>query len=83
MSRNPWTIALAVAAGVLLVAGAITTGIGLAEVGKYEGTVLGQIAGFDAAVATAIVGGVSIMLGIAVGTCVLVLAAFAWERRQD
>ena len=77
---NPWMIWLGVLAGVLLLAGVITVMIGLGGVANFEDVVLGQSEAFDQAVATAVVGGVAILLGVMVGTCWLVLGAIGWRR---
>jgi hypothetical protein len=80
--QNPWMLAIAVVSGVLIVGGAITVAVGLADLAHYDNTVLGQDVHFDAAVATAIVGGAAILLGVLVGTCCLVLGAVGWDRRH-
>jgi hypothetical protein len=79
---NPWKAVLGVLALVLLLGGMITVAAGLSVVGNFANTVLGEDQRFDAAVATAIVGGVAILLGIVVGTCWLVLGALGWTRRS-
>lgn len=79
---NWWMVALGALAAVLVVGGVITVAVGFSTIGRYEDTVLGQIAEFDEAVAVAIVGGAAIVLGIVVGACWLVLGAIGRSRRN-
>ena len=79
---NPWTAALGVLAAVLLVGGLITTAVGLHVIGTFDGTVLGDDQRFDEAVATAIVGGVAILLSVLVCASWLLLGAIGWGRRH-
>ena len=79
---NLWRVALGVLAAVLLVGGAVTATIGLRTISDFDGTVLGQDATFDGGVATAIVGGVAILLGVAVGSCWLIIGALRWHREE-
>jgi ABC-type Fe3+ transport system permease subunit len=82
LGLNPWTVALGVLAVVLVLGGLITVAVGLGTMEHFEDFVLGQDEKFDSAVATAVVGGVAILLGIVVGTCWLVLGAVKRERRS-
>ncbi len=79
---NPYTAVLAVLAVVLLIGGVITASIGLGTAGQFDGAVLGQSQGYDQAVATAVVGGATIVLGVLVGTVWLVVGAAGWYRRR-
>jgi uncharacterized membrane protein len=74
-------VALGVLAAVLLLGGCITVATGLGAMTRFEGFVLGHDENFDSAVATAMVGGCAIVLGILVGTCWLVIGAVRRERR--
>ncbi len=78
---DPWIVALGALAGLLVLGGTVTVAVGLHVVGGFEGTVLGQDQRFDTGVATAIVGGAAIALGVLVGTCWLVLGSVSRVRR--